>query len=189
MKTLALPSALNCAFILSLSAATILPLHAQASDGLISFEGQVTTRTCTINGNGAGKDFTVTLPTVSAQALPNASAWAGRTAFNIALSGCAPATGSVATYFEPGVSTDLATGYLKNDPGAAQASNVQLQLLNDDTTGLQLNQAKNGVNGLKAVALNTGAATMNYYVQYTAVGGPATEGKVSSRTNYTIVYN
>ncbi len=182
-------TSLNTALILSLGTAMLLPLHAQASDGLISFEGQITTRTCTISGNGAGKDFTVTLPTVSAQSLSTTSSWAGRTAFNIGLSGCAPATGNVATYFEPGISTDLATGFLKNDSGATQASNVQLQLLNDDSTGLQLNQARNGINGAKAVALNAGAASLNYFVQYTAVGGSATEGKVSSRTNYTIVYN
>ncbi|WP_410209491.1 fimbrial protein [Aquirhabdus sp.] len=182
-------SALNTALVLSLGTAALLPINAQAADGLINFVGQITAQTCTISGNGGGKDFTVTLPTVSVQTLPAVGSWAGRTPFNIALSGCSPATGNVATYFEPGVSTDLTTGYLKNDTGTGQATNVQLQLLNDDTTGLQLNQAKNGTNGSKTVALNAGAATLNYFVQYTAVGGAATAGKVASRTNYTIVYN
>jgi major type 1 subunit fimbrin (pilin) len=39
------------------------------------------------------------------------------------------------------------------------------------------------------VALSSGAATLNYYVQYVAYNGAATEGSVASRVNYTIVYN
>ncbi|PRE84487.1 fimbrial protein, partial [Burkholderia gladioli] len=57
-----------------------------AADGTITFMGNVTAQTCTINGNGSGsKNFTVTLPTVSASSLATAGATAGATPFNIAL--------------------------------------------------------------------------------------------------------
>ncbi len=47
----------------------------------------------------AGKDFTVTLPTVSKQTLAAAGNVAGRTPFQIKLANCSE--GKVATYFEP----------------------------------------------------------------------------------------
>ena len=40
------------------------PLAANAADGTITFNGKVTDKTCTISTPG-GKDFAVTLPTVS----------------------------------------------------------------------------------------------------------------------------
>ncbi len=62
-----------------------------AADGIIAFNGTITAQTCTINGNGMGsKDFTVTLPKVSASTLGTAGQTAGRTPFNISLSDCTP---------------------------------------------------------------------------------------------------
>lgn len=61
MKKLALIAALSVVGI----------ANAQAADGTITINGLVTDKTCTIN-TPAGKDFTVTLPTVSRQTLANA---------------------------------------------------------------------------------------------------------------------
>ncbi|WP_323120875.1 fimbrial protein [Burkholderia alba] len=157
-----------------------------AADGTITINGQVTSQTCTISGNGGGKDFTVTLPTVSASTLATAGAAAGRTPFNIALSKCTPNSGNVSTYFEPGATVDTTTGRLVNTaPGGA--ANVQVGLLNSDNSSIQLGAAQASQNS-KPVALSGGAATLNYYAQYVATGGAATAGSVTTTTLYSIVY-
>ncbi|KRE99480.1 fimbrial protein [Frateuria sp. Soil773] len=188
MKT----SILSAALAVSLGVFALSPSSAKAADGTITFNGKITGQTCDINGNGTGgKDFTVTLPTVSKSTLTNAGDWAGRTPFSIALSNCSPATGNVATYFEPGASVDLATGQLIVDSGANAATNVELGLLNGDTTAISVGATTSGADSSnsKPVALSNGAATLNYYVQYVAHQGSATEGDVASRVQYTIVYN
>jgi len=169
-----------------------VPMAARAADGTITFNGNITGQTCDINGNGTGStDFTVTLPTVSKSTLASAGSWAGRTPFSIQLSNCTPATGNVATYFEPGASVDLSTGQLIVDSGSNAATNVELALLNGDTSQIQVGATTNGADssGSQSVALSSGAATLDYYVQYVAYNGAATPGSVTSRVNYTIVYN
>lgn len=176
----------------AMGALMLSPLTARAADGTITFNGNITGQTCDINGNGTGgKDFTVTLPTVSKSTLASAGSWAGRTPFSIGLSNCSPATGNVSTYFEPGASVDLTTGQLAVDSGANAATNVELALLNSDTSQIHVGATTGGADssGSESVALSSGAATLNYYVQYVAYNGAATEGSVASRVNYTIVYN
>ncbi|EOT1960506.1 fimbrial protein [Acinetobacter baumannii] len=99
MKKLALIAALSVVGI----------ANAQAADGTITINGLVTDKTCDIV-TPAGKDFTVTLPTVSKQTLAVAGDVAGRTPFQINLANCSQ--GKVATYFEPANSqwVDVAEG-------------------------------------------------------------------------------
>ena len=69
--------------------AAAMPMASHATDGTISFEGTIVSQTCTINGNGTGsKNFTVSLPNVSASTLFAAGETAGRTPFNIQLTDC-----------------------------------------------------------------------------------------------------
>jgi major type 1 subunit fimbrin (pilin) len=191
-------SLLSSALALTIGALALSPTANAAgpttfAGGTITFNGQITGQTCDIDGNGTGgKDFTVTLPTVSKQSLPAAGAVAGATPFHISLSNCSPATGNVSTYFEPsGAAVDMATGNLNIDAGGA--TNVQLQLLNSDNTAITIG-ATTGANGAdnsgsKRVALVAGAAQLNYFVQYFAIRGAAGEGSVTSRVQYTIKYN
>jgi major type 1 subunit fimbrin (pilin) len=116
--------------------------------------------------------------------LPTASATAGRTPFNIALSACTPSTGNVSTYFEPGSTTDGSTGNLVVATGGA--TNVQIQLLNQDATPIKAGFAQASQNS-QTTALNTGAATLNYFAQYFATGA-TTAGAANSSVNYTISY-
>ena len=111
---------------------------AHAADGTITFTGSISAQTCTINGNGSGgTDFTVTLPTVAASALPSDGATSGRTPFSIAVSGCSTKSGTVSTWFEPGSNVDATSGLLKNT-AAGGAANVQVGLLqNDGTTAVR----------------------------------------------------
>jgi len=159
---------------------------AMAADGTITISGQVTANTCTIDGNGGGqKDFTVTLPSVSANALAAAGQTTGRTPFEIKLSGCTPTGGNVHTFFEAGATTDSTTGRLVLAGGGA--SNVQIGLMNNDLTDIKAGFAESSQNS-KSVPVVAGSATLSYYAQYYATG-VATPGPANSSVMYTISYN
>ncbi|MDR9865139.1 fimbrial protein [Pseudomonas baetica] len=176
--------------LLFLAGVTAASQTAFAADGTITFSGNVTAQTCTINGNGNGngsgsKDFTVTLPVVSASALTSAGQTAGRTPFNIALTACTPSSGNVHAYFEPGPTVDMATGNLKLT--GSGATNVQIGLLNEDFTVVKVGAADASQNS-KAVPISAaGAATLPFYAQYVATGA-ATAGVANSNVLYSLVY-
>ncbi len=162
---------------------------AMAADGTITFTGTITDQTCTIS-TPAGKDFTVTLPTVAATTLASAGDVSGRTPFSINLSDCSD--GQVATYFEPGPSVDYETGRLVNQAsGGDAASNVQIQLLGENNQFVPI--LASGVNGAQqnsqwvTVPAGGGSADLHYYAEYYAVGQSAA-GDVSSNVQYTIIY-
>ncbi|WP_432261182.1 fimbrial protein [Cupriavidus sp. TMH.W2] len=161
--------------------------HAANADGQITFKGQITAQTCTINGNGTGgKNFTVTLPTVSASTLANAGDTAGQTGFQIALTNCTPNTGNVHTFFEAGPTTDTTTGNLIVDAGGA--TNVQIRLLNGGANPAPIKAGfTDASQGSNSVAITGGSATLPYYAQYYATGA-ATAGAANSTVMYSIAY-
>ncbi|GLG83637.1 fimbrial protein [Acinetobacter calcoaceticus] len=176
MKKLALIAALSVVGI----------ANVQAADGTITINGLVTDKTCDIV-TPAGKDFTVTLPTVSKQTLATAGDTAGRTPFQINLANCSE--GKVATYFEPGATVDFNSGRLLNQD-ATGAQNVDVQLLGDNNNFIPVLAA--GANGTQAnsqwVDVVEGAsADLNYYAEYYATGA-STAGKVNTSVQYTIIY-
>ena len=162
---------------------------AMAADGTIEFTGQITDQTCDITTPG-GEDFTVNLPTVAASSLSAPGNVAGRTPFSISLSDCAE--GSVATYFEPGPTVNFDTGRLENTAAADAASNVQIQLLGENSQFVPVLAGSVGPGGAQTnsqwVEVSTdGAAALNYYAEYYALG-QSTAGNVSSNVQYTIIY-
>ncbi|QRR08387.1 type 1 fimbrial protein [Burkholderia sp. MS455] len=173
--------------VLFVAAATASQI-ASAADGTITFNGTVLAQTCTINGNGSGSNnFNVPLQSVSTSALAAAGQYANRTPFNISLTACTPASGTVHAYFEPGPTVDTATGNLILAAGGA--SNVEIQLLNGDGSysPIKIGAADASQNS-KAVAISAaGAATLNYYAQYLATGA-ATAGAATSSVMYSLVY-
>ena len=176
MKKLALIAALSVVGI----------ANAQAADGTITINGLVTDKTCNIV-TPAGKDFTVTLPTVSKQTLAAAGNVAGRTPFQIKLANCSE--GKVATYFEPGATVDFNTGRLLNQD-ASGAKNVYVQLLGNNNQVIPVLAA--GANGAQANSqwvdvAAAGSADLNYYAEYYATGA-STAGKVNTSVQYTIIY-
>ena len=176
MKKLALIAALSVVGI----------ANAQAADGTITINGLVTDKTCNIV-TPAGKDFTVTLPTVSKQTLAAAGNVAGRTPFQIKLANCSE--GKVATYFEPGATVDFNTGRLLNQD-ASGAKNVNVQLLGNNNQVIPVLAA--GANGAQANSqwvdvAAAGRADLNYYAEYYATGA-STAGKVNTSVQYTIIY-
>lgn len=169
----------------TLGLAALLSGTAQAADGTITINGEITAQTCQISGNGGGVDFIVTLPTVSTSALPTAGATAGRTPFNVALTNCSPNSGNVAVYFEPSATVDGTTGHLQNTASGG-AENVQVGLLNSDHSDINLGSGEAAQN-MQFVALDNGAATLSYFAQYVATNA-ATAGSVTTRSMYSIVY-
>lgn len=157
---------------------------AHAADGVISVKGSIIANTCTINGGGAG-DFTVNMPAVSASALQASGATAGRTPFQIELSGCS-SDQKVQTMFEAGPSVNTTTGRLLVDTGAGAATKVELGLLNDSFGKIRAGAAADAQNS-QQVQIAGGNATMNYYVQYESLGG-TTAGAANSSVQYTLVY-
>ncbi|NUT15864.1 MAG: type 1 fimbrial protein [Cupriavidus sp.] len=162
---------------------------AHAVDGTITFSGNITAQTCTINGNGEGPgvtNFAVQLPTVSASILNAPGNVAGQTPFNIALTNCTPDTGNVHTFFEAGPTTDSTTGNLILEAGGAQ--NVQIRLLNGGTANTPIKAgATDGAQGSNSVPITNGAATLWYYAQYYATG-QATAGAANSSVMYSLSY-
>jgi len=154
---------------------------ANATDGVISFSGEVVAPTCVINGGS--NDLPVRLQPVNASALSRAGRIAGNTNFQLRLSACAPGISRVSTYFEPGP-TISPEGRLITDAGGAR--NVQLQLLNNASVPMNLAGADGSQNS-QLVAISNGGALLQYSVNYYATGA-ATPGTVSSRVQYSLNY-
>ncbi|MFY3152448.1 fimbrial protein [Achromobacter xylosoxidans] len=171
-------------FALTLSACAFLPQVAAAADGTIQFNGRITAQTCTING-GSGRDFTVTLPTVSASSLSAADATAGNTRFQIALTNCTPQAGNVRAFFEHVAGTNP-SGDLNIATGNGNAANVRIRLLNANGSRIVVG-APEPLQNSQSTALSEGAATLVYAAQYVATG-QATAGAATASVQYTIAY-
>lgn len=174
--------------LLALAISTVLcvPLAAQASDGTITFKGLLNTSTCTVTAPATGS-FLVTLPTLPASTLSANGKTAGDTGFSITVAGCAAGTSSFTPFFESGATTDAASGRL-NLTVASTATNVQLQLLNFDSTPINVANAA-ASQGVIPTAFISGAttATGRYIVRYYATGA-AGAGSVNSSLTYSMTY-
>ncbi|SAL47548.1 fimbrial protein [Caballeronia cordobensis] len=157
-----------------------------ASDGTITFNGALTAQTCTVNGEGQGKDFTVTLPTVSTAKLAALGQTAGATKYSVVLSACSPVTSSskASVFYEAGATVDPSDGRLIVASGGA--ANVKLQLNNWDGSQIKAGYSATMQNSQPA-DISTGTATLNYQVQYYATGA-TTAGAANSSIVYSINY-
>ncbi|MDZ4360336.1 MAG: fimbrial protein [Variovorax sp.] len=152
---------------------------AHAADGLIDFSGSVVASSCVVNSGTPS--FAIALPPVSTQALDALGKTAGRVPVSIALTGCTPGS-KVRAHFESGATTNGA-GRLTAD--ASGASNVDLQLLNDEFLAVKAGAEAQNTNAMTVPA--GGNVDLKYYVEYYSTGA-ATAGAVKSRVNYTIAY-
>jgi major type 1 subunit fimbrin (pilin) len=170
----------------AISAAMCVPMAAQASDGIINFTGALTAQTCTING-GAGRNFTVALPTVSTANFTGDTKTAGATNFSINVTECIGVTGYTA-YFEANQNINLNTGRLKNT-NTSGAQNVEIELLNAANTATPIDLTKPfGSQGVTAGTFTNPAGTSNFIARYYATGA-TTAGLVASQVTYSLVYN
>lgn len=167
----------------AMALAAFAPTSVLATDGTIHITGEVTASTCTVSTSGGNID--VALPSVSTNALTSNGDVAGRTAFTIDLTGCT-ATGAQ-TFFEPGTFTN-SNGNLDIQGGTGSASNVQVQLLNDDLSPIDVS-APQGSQNSHTVTFPTGAtdASLSYFAQYYSLG-TAGAGTVDTSVTFSVVY-
>jgi len=166
------------------SAALALSVPAHAADGIIDFTGSITTTTCVVNGGGSAASFSVALPPVATTSLVDAGTSAGRTGFQIEVTGCDVDAGKISAYFEAGPSVNAETGNLI--PDETGVTNVEIALRNADLGKIVLGAA-GGLQNSQFVDPVDGVATLNYYAEYESLGA-ATAGEVSTRVQYTMVY-
>lgn len=186
----------TCASIVAL--AFLGTSDAFAADGRITFEGEVSDQTCQINGLDKNADLNVKLPKVNTSALTTDGDTAGLTSFTLKLTGCKSTTGSVYPHFLFGESINPQTNRLKNEStGVGNARNVEIAVLNEDLSPVDLAKDAGEQNVLKAElspvtsgqpATTTGEATLKFFAQYVATGGAATAGRVNANVLYAMVY-
>lgn len=183
-----------------LAIAAAAPIASYAADGTITFNGMVTGQTCTITGNGMGKDFAVTLDNVptSALATDGQPANVRNDTITFVLTNCAnngatpAANGAVRVRFEGGPTVDPVTHRLINTTGANFAQRVQVGLINSDFSDIQIGGAQTTGNPYKAITgdtsatPSTGTATVVYGTKYVATGGAATKGQVRTTVQYSL---
>lgn len=171
---------------------------AHAADGRITIDGEIADSTCQINGLNKNADLTVKLPKVNSSALSADGDSAGLTSFTLKLTGCKATSGSVYPHFQFGETVDPRTQRLINsNTGNGGARNVQIALLNDDLSPIDLARDAGEQNVTKtelapvtagSPAVTTGEATLKFYAQYVATGGAASAGVVHANVMYAMVY-
>jgi major type 1 subunit fimbrin (pilin) len=161
---------------------------AVASDGTITFKGAVTAATCTVSSGppvGGPATFTVMLPQVSVNALPTVGSQAGRTRFNLFLTGCSAGMSNARVFFESSPNVDSATFTLRPQVGSAQ--NVNFALF-DGTSGARVMVGAPASQGTTWINIDpSGNATLPYDVAYQSMGA-IVAGNLESSVTYSIEY-
>ncbi|WP_432723661.1 fimbrial protein [Jeongeupia wiesaeckerbachi] len=151
-----------------------------ASNGTVSFTGEVVANTCTIANGGA---VTVALPKVSTDVFSGDGSKAGQTRFNIDLTACTPASGQVGVRFTGiGSQVDMTRGLFVN---TGTATNVAVGVFDD--TALQLKPAADS-GGFVNVDTSSGAASIPLDAYYVATNATVGAGTVAATGNFELVY-
>ncbi len=166
-------------------APTALAAQGGSPDGTITINGLVAANTCAVAVTG-GSGNTITLPTVFSTSLSAAGNTAGNTPFSINLTGCDKNLTSVYTWWTGG-NIVAGDGNLKNTLTTNNATNVEVRLLNGDSSTINLAGGQ-GAQNSKSATFSSQAATLNYIAQYYALAGGATAGQVSTSVSFTLVY-
>ncbi len=175
---------------MTIGAVALASQSALASDGTINITGELTTQTCSINGNAAdgNRNVSVTLPAASQSNLHTVGATSSETAFQIALTSCTPTSGTVRTRFESGPNVDAASGELPTT-GAGSSAGLRIQLLNQDRSVISVGAADATQNSAQGT-IASGAATLNYIARYHRISStPLAVGAVTSSVTYSMAYN
>ncbi len=157
-----------------------------AENAQIQFTGEIVSNTCTIGTNN--EDVVVALPKISVNNFNATTQRAGQTAFNIDLSDCTPATGTVAVRFTGTASQiDTTTGLFKNTSTDTTPAVVGVAVYDSTDTLI-----KTAGNSSAAVPVATdGTATIPLTAWYQAVDSATavTVGPVTATGGIELVYN
>lgn len=162
-----------------------LAVQGGSPDGTITINGLVVANTCAIAVTG-GSGNTITLPTVFSTSLSASGNTAGNTPFSISLTGCDKNLTSVYTWWTGG-NIVAGDGNLKNTLTTNNATNVEVRLLNGDSSVINMAGGQ-GAQNSKSATFSAQAATLNYIAQYYALAGGTTAGQVSTSVSFTLVY-
>ncbi|MNH18530.1 Major fimbrial subunit precursor [compost metagenome] len=152
--------------------------------GVINITGKVTETSCVLDSSVT--NLAVKLPSVDKDLLTSAQSSTGRTGFAMKVTGCADGV-KVSAAFVPDNNVD-AYGNLKNTAASA-ASNVQVQLLDQAQTAININTDDATTQLARAVTVNGSTpVTLQYYAQYYSLAGGAGAGDVAAMANYQLTY-
>lgn len=168
--------------ILMLAAASVATIGTHAAN-TITFQGEVTAQTCSVDVNGTADSPIVLLPTASTSDLAASGETAGQTTFNLGVSGCTASTTStnISTVFI-GNNVNSTSGNLNN---TGTATNVEVQVLDPSSTAINFNSTYTGSDITLAASETSASAT--YYAQYYATGA-STAGTVVASLQYAVSY-
>lgn len=173
-------------FLTTLVLATSVTAFAadNSKDGTVNFNGKLVDNTCTVNTNS--QNLTVQLPTLPVRLLANANDTAGLTLFQLQLDNCN--NQKARAYFVPTPDkVDLASGRLINTASGGAAENVQVQLLDKDTTTVINATGTGGNQASKLQTINDSNNKLTYYARYYATG-KTTAGVVTAAVDYYVEY-
>lgn len=152
--------------------------------GVINITGKVTETSCVLDSSATNLD--VKLPSVERSLLAAAQSSTGRTGFTMKVTSCADGM-KVSAAFVPDSNVD-AYGNLKN-AALGGASNVQVQLLDQNQTAININTDNATSQLSRAVTVSgTNPVTLQYYAQYYSQAGSASAGDVAAMANYQLTY-
>ncbi|WP_112082025.1 fimbrial protein [Haemophilus influenzae] len=172
-----------------------------ANSGVVRFQGKVVDQTCTVTTDS--QDQIVVLDTVSKNRFTAANQTAMPTPFEIKLTGCTvPATNDKATKvkarFASVANVDTVNNYtLKNTKVGGAATNVNIQLFNEDgTTAIApmqrttsgtppKHQSNDGAIFKEIKAQNQ---ILHYVAKYYATGTSVSVGEVESAVDFELTY-
>ncbi|WP_413530752.1 fimbrial protein [Rahnella inusitata] len=163
---------------------------ASASDGDITFNGQVVASACTLsgfNGGTSANGAVMSLASVTPSSFASAGGYAGMKDFTIDLKDCDTTTVKNAQVSFSGTPDIIDNSILKNSQTSGPASGVGIAILeNDGSTLVDIN----GGTPSKAQALSVGNTSLLFKVAYKAnTSTPAvTAGNVSAKTFVDITY-
>jgi len=155
---------------------------ALAYDGTITFNGEVSSKTCTITSKQLNQE--IPLPSVSQSSLaPGENSGLNR--FTIEVGSCTPGT-KVMAQFEIADNVDPVTGVLMNRLQGADASNAMVQIFNKN--GMPINLA-DGTNNLQEVTGSNNDAELVFFAAYLAPAAEAIKpGAVMTQVAYSMSY-
>ncbi|MBB4868263.1 major type 1 subunit fimbrin (pilin) [Pseudomonas nitritireducens] len=152
--------------------------------GVINITGKVTETSCVLDSSATNID--VKLPAVDKDLLVAAQSSTGRTGFAMQVTGCSDGV-KVSAAFVPDSHVD-AYGNLKNS-AASGASDVQVQLLDQNQTAININTDDATSQLARAVTVSGSTpVTLQYYAQYYSQAGSAGAGDVAAMANYQLTY-
>ncbi|MEH8047988.1 fimbrial protein [Gallibacterium anatis] len=173
-------------FLTTLVLATSVTAFAvdNSKDGTVNFNGKLVDNTCEVNSNS--KNLSIQLPTLPTRLLPAANDTAGLTLFQLQLDNCN--NQKARAYFVPTPDkVDLASGRLINTASGGAAENVQVQLLDKDTTTVINATGTGGNQASKLQTINDSNNKLTYYARYYATG-KTTAGVVTAAVDYYVEY-